>query len=171
MCVYQLFVNELVLFEEFVDLCGGVDWLVLIGLFFYIFCCIQYIGVFFKCMLVQKFELVFIYCMFDDWEKCSVSGISVYCNYWVIVICEYFDCYYQLVFCVQLIVMLFGELLEFDVDFGSSGFKLNVVFLYFDYESGYLMVWYFYMLISKVVLYWVVQSVVEDVLVGFVYLL
>ena len=170
MRVHQLFANEPASLEELVDPRGGADRPVPVGLPFYTFRRIQHIGAFLKRMLAQKPEPAPIHRMLDDWEKCSASGTSAYCNHWVIATREHLDRYHQPVFRAQPIATLAGEPPEFDAEVGASGLKLNAALSRFDRECGYPMAWYFHMLTSKAVPHWVAQSVVEDSLASFAYL-
>ncbi|KXB32413.1 hypothetical protein AT959_01600 [Dechloromonas denitrificans] len=170
MRVHQLFANEPSTLEELVDPRGGADQPVPVGLPFYTFRRIQHIGAFLGRMLAQKPEPAPIHRMIDDWSKSSASNTSAYFNHWVIATREHLDRYHQPVFRAQPIATLAGEAPEFAAASGTTGLKLNEALSHFDRESGYPMAWYFHMLTSKAVPYWVAQAVVEDSLGGFAYL-
>jgi len=170
MRVHQLFANEPGTLEELVDPRGGGEQPVPVGLPFYAFRRIQHIGAFLQRMLAQKPEPAPIHRMIHDWSLSSAANTSAFYNHWVIATREHLDRYHQPVFRAQPIATLAGEAPAFEVDANTSGLKLHEAISHFDRESGYPMAWFFHMLSTKAVPYWVAQTVVEDSLAGFAYL-
>jgi len=170
MRVHQLFVNEPSTLEELVDPRGGADTPQALGLPFYTFRRLQHIGAFLKRMLAQKPEPAPVHRLLDDWSKSSAGNTSTFYNQWVIATREHLDRYHQSVFRAQPIATLAGEAPAFEASPTTRGLDLYAVLSHFDREAGYPMAWYFHMLTSKAVPYWVAQTVVEDALGGFAYL-
>ena len=173
--VHQLFANDPASVEELVDprvaprceLSGGEQP---VGLPFYAFRRIHHVGAFLRRMLAQKPEPAPIHRMLEDWSASSASGASAYCNHWVIATREHLDRYHQPVFRAQPIATIAGAAPGFDAAPGTSGLALNAALMRFDRESGYPRAWYFHMLSSKAVPYWVADSIIADALAGFAYL-
>lgn len=167
---HRLFVNDPSTIEELVDPRLGDESFLPLGLPHYTFRRIQHIGAFLRRMLQQKAEPAPIHRLFEDWSKTSAGATSSFCNHWVVATREHLDRYHQPIFRAQPIATLAGEPPEFEAAAGTSGLKLQEALQHFDRGAVYPMAWYFHMLTTKSVPYWVAQSAVEDALGGFAYL-
>ena len=121
-------------------------------------------------MLAQKPEPQPVHRLIDDWSRSSAGATSFFYNHWVLATREHLDRYQQTVFRAQPIATLAGEPPHFEAQATTRGLDLYAALGHFDRKVGYPMAWYFHMLTSKAVPYWVAQTVVEDALGGFAYL-
>jgi hypothetical protein len=131
---------------------------------------LTHVGAYLDRMLAQRPEAAPIHRMLDDWKNSSAGSTSAFCNHWVIAMREHLDRYQQPIFRAQPIATLAGDPPTFNAEAGTSGKALQEALQAFDRGVGYPFAWYFHMLTTKAVPYWVAQAVVEDTLGGFAYL-
>lgn len=136
----------------------------------YAFRRLAHVGAYLQRMLAQRPEAAPIHRLLDDWKASSAGHTSAFYNHWVIAMREHLDRYQQPIFRAQPIATLAGEPPLFATSPGTSGTKLQEALYSFDRQVGYPFAWFFHMLTSKAVPYWVAQTVVEDALAGFAYL-
>ena len=141
-----------------------------IGLPTYTFRRLQHVGDFLRRMLVQKPEPAPIHRMLADWDRTSAGIASAFSNHWVILTQEHQDRFQQPVLHARPLATLAGPPPEFSADESTRGVALGDALIRFNRAVGYPMAWYFHMLTTKAVPYWVAQAVVEDALAGFAYL-
>ena len=83
-------------------------------------------------------------------------------NHWVMSTREHMDRFAQPVLHARPIAAHMGEPPEFEADPGTNGVALAGALTRFDRAAGYPMAWFFHMLATHAVPYWVAQTVVED---------
>lgn len=140
-----------------------------IGLPTYTFRRLQHVGDFLRRMLVQKPEPAPIHRLLTDWDRSSAGIASAFSNHWVILTQEHQDRYQQPVLHARPLATLAGHPPEFSAGESTRGVALGDALIRFNRAVGYPMAWYFHMLTTKAVPYWVAQAVVEDALAGFAY--
>jgi len=136
----------------------------------YAFRRLSHAGSYLQRMQAQRPEPAPIHRMLADWKASSAGQTSAYYNHWVIAMREHLDRYQQPIFRAQPIATLNGEPEAFAASQGTNGMKLQAALQSFDRQLGYPLAWYFHMLTTRSVPYWVAQTVVEDALGGYAYL-
>jgi hypothetical protein len=131
---------------------------------------LQHMGAFVERMNRGATEPQPVQRMVDDWAACSADGATCFSNHWVLSTREHLDRFAQPVLHARPIAAHTGEPPEFGADPGTNGVALAGALTRFDRAIGYPMAWYFHMLATHAVPYWVAQTVVEDSLAGFAYL-
>ncbi len=170
MRAHRLFSNEPHTLDELVDPPDGGAELNPVGLPCYRFRRLQHMGAFFERMRHGAAEPTPIERMVDDWANSSADGASCFSNHWVVSTREHMDRFAQPIFHARPIAALMGEPPEFEADPGTQGVALSTALTRFDRAVGYPMAWYFHLLATHAVPYWVAQAVVEDNLGEFAYL-
>ena len=136
----------------------------------YAFRRLAHVGAYLQRMLAQRPEPAPIHRLLEDWKESSAGATSAFYVHWVIAMREHLDRYQQPIFRAQPIATLAGEPPAFAAEPGTNGKALQEALQSFDRQIGYPLAWFFHMLITKAVPYWVAQTVVEDALGGFAYL-
>jgi len=170
MRAHRLFSNDPHSLDELVDPADIGQELSPVGLPCYRFRRIQHVGAFLERMQRGTPDLLPVQRMVADWTKCSADGATCFSNHWVMSTREHMDRFAQPVLHARPIAAHMGEPPEFEADPGTNGVALAGALTRFDRAAGYPMAWYFHMLATHAVPYWVAQTVVEDSLSGFAYL-
>lgn len=106
----------------------------------------------------------------DDWAASSAHRASVFCNHWVLAIREHLDRYRQNILHARPLPALQGAPAPLEIAEGTAGLCLQEALVAFDRRMGYPFAWYFHMLTTKAVPFWVARQVVEDARAGYAYL-
>jgi len=141
-----------------------------LGAPYYLFRRLTHIGEFLARMRAQKPEAQPIHRFVDDWQRSSASHGSLFANHWMIACREHLDRYRQPVLHAHPVAALTGEAPRFRLPATTRGLDLHHALATFDRQAGYPFAWYFHMLTTKAVPYWVASAAIEDSLAGFNYL-
>ena len=170
MRAHRLFENDAHTLEELVAPDDLTPNLTPVGLPFYRLRRLQHLGAFVERMQRGKTDATPLRRFLDDWSKSSADGATRFANQWVIATREHQDRFGQPVLNARPMAAVEGDPPEFEAESGTSGTTLSAALQQFDRSVGYPMAWYFHMLATHAVPYWVAQTVVEDNLGEYAYL-
>lgn len=105
-----------------------------------------------------------------DWESSSAQRATAFCNHWVVAIREHLDRYRQKIVQARPLPALHGDPAPLGLPEGTAGLPLHEAIAAFDRRAGYPFAWYFHMLTTKTVPFWVARQVVDDAGAGYAYL-
>jgi hypothetical protein len=106
----------------------------------------------------------------DEWEASSGQRASMFCNHWVLGIREHLDRYRQKVLQARPLSALQGDPAPLEAAEGMAGLELQDALSAFDRRLGYPLAWYFHMLTTRAVPFWVARQVMDDARDGYAYL-
>lgn len=170
MRAHRLFENDAHTLDELVDPADLSPELKPVGLPCYRFRRLQHLGAFIERLQQGKTEPVPVTRMLEDWSASSADSATCFSNHWVVSTREHEDRFGQPILNARPIAAQMGEPPEFGADPGTNGVALAGALTRFDRAVGYPMAWFFHMLATHAVPYWVAQTVVEDALADFAYL-
>ncbi|HET9701508.1 MAG TPA: hypothetical protein VFP70_11355 [Burkholderiales bacterium] len=103
----------------------------------------------------------------DDWAASSAQRATLFCNHWALAIREHADRHGQMVLHARPLPALQGEPAPLEALEGARRLALHDALRAFDRRLGYPFAWYFHMLTTKAVPFWVARQVMDDAREGY----
>jgi hypothetical protein len=106
----------------------------------------------------------------EDWAASSAQRATLLCNHWVVAIREHLDRYRQKIVQARPLPALQGDPAPLAACEGTRGLALQEAMSAFDRRLGHPFAWYFHMLGTRAVPFWVARQIAEDAREGYAYL-
>ncbi|HEX9179248.1 MAG TPA: hypothetical protein VF859_02550 [Burkholderiales bacterium] len=106
----------------------------------------------------------------DDWAASSAQRATLFCNHWALAIREHTDRHRQSVLHARPLPALQGDPAPLEALEGTCRLALHDALCAFDRRLGHPFAWYFHMLATRAVPFWVARQVMDDAREGYAYL-